>query len=97
MAVIVPDKKNIYIYGAGGFGRELESYLLGEKAYGKEYEIKGYIDEVNTDMRGYPSEFSVQYKNIEHLMKFGQNDYILIAIADVYNRKRIFNLLKKTK
>ena len=37
--------KQLIIIGAGGFGREVFSWALGTEEYGREYAIKGFLDD----------------------------------------------------
>ena len=58
MVGIVPDKKRLFIIGAGGFGRELEMWILRD-CLDKEFEICGYLDDNPDALSGYPSKFTV--------------------------------------
>lgn len=95
MAGIVQGKKNIYIYGSGGFGREIEAWLMKEGKYGIDFEITGYIDEIYSDLRGYPSEFAIKHNGTNFDNLNVDDDYILLAISNIKNRERIFGFLKQ--
>ncbi len=45
--------KNLYIVGAGGFGRELYNWLEDLDAAGKEWEIQGFLDDDLGALDGY--------------------------------------------
>ena len=85
-------KKNIYIIGAGDFGREMESWLEDLPNFDKEYEIKGYLDDNNNSLKDKPSDYKVVGTPLE--MEFEENDYAVITISNPQTRKYIGECLK---
>ncbi|MEN8194588.1 MAG: hypothetical protein ABFS12_17340, partial [Bacteroidota bacterium] len=83
--------KNIFIVGAGSFGRELESWISLDKKFHKDWEIKGYIDDNQNALADVPSDYSI-IGNTDYC--FNNEDYVVFAIADYNHRERIYNKLK---
>lgn len=86
-------KKNIYIIGAGDFGREMESWLEDLPNFETEYEIKGYLDDNDNSLKDKPSDYKIVGTPLE--MEFEDNDYALITISNPNTRKHIAKCLKK--
>lgn len=84
--------KYIYIIGAGGFGREVASYLQTSKLIlSKEYKFLGFLDNIKA-LDGVECPYKVV--GLENSMKFTQNDYVIIAIANIEVKKKIVAQLK---
>jgi sugar O-acyltransferase (sialic acid O-acetyltransferase NeuD family) len=79
--------KNIYIIGAGDFGREIESYLENLPDFEKEFQIKGYLDHNQDSLKNKPSHYVVLGTHLE--INFNEDDYVLIAISNSTVRKHI--------
>ena len=85
--------RNLYIIGAGGFGRELEGYLDLIPKNERDWELKGYLDSVlPLGNLPYPSDYKVI--DNEKNFNYSVNDLVLISIADPNARENIFNSLK---
>lgn len=91
MAVIVQDKSNIIIIGAGGLGREIETWLLVENIISR-YKILGYLDDNAKALDNYPSDFKIIGKPLTYA--FAQNDVAVMAIADPRTKEFIVKELK---
>ena len=72
-------KRNLYIVGAGGFGREMEGYLDRVLESERAWRVAGYLDDNPEALQGYPSDFKVlgSARNFE----FQPRDLAIIAIA----------------
>jgi sugar O-acyltransferase (sialic acid O-acetyltransferase NeuD family) len=83
--------KEIIIIGAGGFGKEIYSYIQDDlqKGYLKNIKIKGFID----DNKNIDVIDSLYLGNIDEYI-YRKEDYIIVAIANVFIRNRIINKLK---
>lgn len=86
--------KDIVIIGAGGFGREIAWLIEDINQKQPQWNILGFVDDNE----------SVQGKQIEKYTVIGTTDYladkelhVVIAIADPYIRREIFNFLGSTK
>jgi sugar O-acyltransferase (sialic acid O-acetyltransferase NeuD family) len=84
-------KKNLYIVGAGDFGRELESWLKLSPDFQIEFQIKGYLDDDPSSLDNYPSSYSIISSITD--FKFNENDYVLVTITDPLIRKEIIQKL----
>ena len=78
-------KKNLYIIGAGGLGRQLESYLELLPSFNLEWELKGYLDDNKDALKNKASDYKVlgSIKDFE----FSESDSVLVAIADTKTKK----------
>lgn len=93
MEDIVQNKRNLYIIGAGGFGRELESYLYSVDEKDRDWELKGYIDDNPRSLENYPSNLKVV--GCVDNFDFEDSDYVIIAIAAPETKRKIYKLLKE--
>jgi sugar O-acyltransferase (sialic acid O-acetyltransferase NeuD family) len=84
-------KPDVYIIGASGFGREVESWVSQSEGFNKSYLIKGYIDIDPGALEGYPSDYSI-VGNDDY--SFKSSDFAILAIADPLKKKDIVNRLK---
>ena len=86
------NKKDLFIVGAGGFGRELELWLkLIPEAY-QDFKIIGYIDDNLHALDGFPSS----YKILGTIDKydFKSTDHAVISIADPLIKENVYNRIK---
>ena len=84
-------KNHVYIIGASGFGREIESLASLSKQFKKHYTVKGYIDIDPAALDGYPSDYKVVGDDDYH---FKSTDYAILAIADPQKKQEIANRLE---
>ncbi|MDD3534871.1 MAG: acetyltransferase [Candidatus Cloacimonetes bacterium] len=92
------DKKNIIIVGAGGFGRELESWIESDPQKKHKWIIKGYLHDFKgkNPLENYQTDYRVLGSFYDY--QFDSDDYCLIAISDWKWKKEIYNsLLGKVK
>jgi sugar O-acyltransferase (sialic acid O-acetyltransferase NeuD family) len=86
------DKSDVYIIGASGFGREIESWLgLSEKFLGQ-YRIVGYVDDNLHALDGFPSDYRVLGTIDQY--PFNPDEFALIGVADPSMKKNIVDRLK---
>ena len=83
--------KEIMVCGASGFAAEITEYIQDNN----DYLIKGYFDLSDSDYRKY--NFSSPYLGPEDEFKFTSNDSVVLAIANVNLRKKIYEKLKEKK
>lgn len=80
--------KNIYIVGAGGFGRELHGWLHSPGGLPSGWSIAGFLDDVVPGpIAGLPVHATASFKP-------GAADGLLLAIGKPSVKKTIFNNLK---
>lgn len=79
--------KNIYIVGAGDFGREMESHIENHPDFKKKFQIKGYLDYNKDSLINKPSDYIIIGTHLE--INFNEDDYVLIAISNSIIRKQI--------
>lgn len=84
-------KSDVFIIGASGFGREIESWARQSKKFTKNYSIKGFIDIDPEALSGYPSNYKVVGDDD---YPFKSTDYAILAIADPLKKQEIVNRLK---
>jgi len=92
MEVIVQSKRNLYIVGAGDFGRELESWLSLIPLKDRDWELKGYIDDDLLVLDNILSDYKV-LSSIDDFV-FEKNDYVAIAVTECNSKEKIYNRLK---
>lgn len=85
-------KSRLFIIGAGGFGRELETYLGMIKEDEREWELCGYLDDNEEALNNYPSNLKVLGNVAE--FNFEPNDQVVLAIAHPETKKQIYAKLK---
>ncbi len=84
-------KTNVYIIGASGFGREIESWINQSDSFKRQYEIKGYLDDNLKALDGFPSDYKVLGKIDEFV--FNEGDMALLTIADPKIKENIVRRL----
>jgi len=93
MEVIVKKKFNVYIIGASGFGREIESWISLSNNFKNRFLIKGYLDDNIYALDSYPSRYKVLGK-IDDFQFQKNKDFVLLAIADPTIKESIVGRLK---
>lgn len=85
--------KNLYILGAGGFGRELLSLLLDTQAIaGQRWNVKGFLDDTEAPLAGKACDFSVVGSIIDYAP--GPDDVLAMGIADPAAKRKLVSMLK---
>ena len=84
--------KNIYIVGAGDFGREMESALEMQRGWKSEFLIAGYLDDNAHSLEGYQSDYKIVGSPLN--FKFSENDFALLAISNLTARRKISENLR---
>ena len=72
-------KRNLYIVGAGDFGREMESHLDRVPESERAWRVAGYLDDNPEALDGYPSDFKVLGSPRD--FQFRTSDLAIVAIA----------------
>ncbi len=85
-------KNHLFIIGAGGFGRQLESYLDLVPPKTADWELKGYIDDNPNALDGKGSDYAVM-GSIDSF-KFNKNNLVLLGVAGIEAKKQIVQKLK---
>ena len=80
----------LFILGCGGMGREIACLLEDHPDFGKEWEIKGFLDS-KKDTEGFPSKYSVL--NNEDDFQYQEGDLIVLAIANPEIKERLYQKL----
>ena len=79
--------KNLIVVGGGGFSLELVDYLTRDEFFLENFKLKGVLDdnlvESNLPYLGKIDDYSIKY-----------NDYFIIAIGNISDRKNVFDKLK---
>ena len=86
------NRKNLFIIGAGGFGRELELWLSIVPETKRDFKIIGYIDDNLNTLDGFKSSFKI-LGTIDSFV-FNKNDYAVISIADPLTKELVYNRIK---
>lgn len=85
-------KKHLYIIGAGGLGREIESWLEQEPEIQATYKIQGYLDRNKDALSGYPAKYDILGDPLQY--EYPENSYCIMAIAGILFKEEIFLKLK---
>jgi sugar O-acyltransferase (sialic acid O-acetyltransferase NeuD family) len=85
------NKKNLYIVGAGGFGRELELWLRQVPENSRDFKIIGYLDDNLHALDGFQGFYKIFGKIDE--FDFKRTDYAVISISDPSIKENVYNLL----
>ncbi|MET0758869.1 MAG: NeuD/PglB/VioB family sugar acetyltransferase [Flavobacterium sp.] len=83
-------KKDFYLLGAGGFSRELESWV-NDTDFTDIYSLKGFIDDNLDALKGFENNFKVLDGFLEGKLWKGKNILLGIAASDI--KQIAFNLL----
>lgn len=93
MAGTVQNKKKLFIIGAGGLGREIESWLEYIPENNRDWELEGYLDINNKSLNMYPSDYKVISSEKDYIFK--KDSMVLIAISNPKKKEEIYNVIKK--
>lgn len=84
------NKHFFYLLGAGGFARELESWL-SNTIFSKNYELKGFIDDNRNALAEYDNKFEVLDAFFEGSLWKGKN--VLLGIAESKIKEKAYKVL----
>jgi hypothetical protein len=86
------EKRDLYIIGAGGYGREIASYLNDFSEDEKGWDFKGFIDDNIDALLGVesPNKIIDSINNFQ----FNKEDYVIVAIGNIEIKKNIVSRLK---
>ena len=79
--------KQIYIVGAGGFGREVFDWMIESLDIEEEYSFAGFLDDNLQALDGFSIQASVVSKISDY--KVGQNDFLICGIGNPFLKKEI--------
>ena len=87
-------KDNIILIGAGGLGREVYNWFSSDIHF--KGNLLGFLDIAETDLSQY--NVDLKYLGNENDYKFRDNDKVVITIADINIRRRLYdNLVGKVQ
>ncbi len=81
------EKRDLYIVGAGDFGREMESHLDSVPETNRVWRIAGYLDDNPAALEGYPSDYEVVGSISD--FQFQSSDLAIVAIATPGTKKKV--------
>jgi sugar O-acyltransferase (sialic acid O-acetyltransferase NeuD family) len=85
--------KDLYILGAGGFGRELMNMLLDiQNIKGPIWNIMGFLDDTEEPLKGKSCDYQVLGTIVDYQPK--ENDVLAMGIANPAAKEKIVNMLK---
>jgi sugar O-acyltransferase (sialic acid O-acetyltransferase NeuD family) len=85
--------KDLYIVGAGGFGRELLNLVLDiHVVSGPRWNIIGFLDDTEDPLRGKACDFSVAGSIVDYSPK--PNEVLALGIADPTAKRKLVPMLK---
>lgn len=84
--------KNLYILGAGGYGREIASYIQTAKEVLEKYDFKGFLDDNLDALKNVncPCDIVGTISNYNYT----DNDEVIMAIGSIEVKKKIAQQLK---
>ena len=83
--------KQLIIIGAGGMGRQVLSFAKSCKGYGKEYEIKGFLDDNLHAMDGFP-DYPPVLGTVDGY-QIETDDVFFNSIGDIQAKKRCIQII----
>jgi len=96
MGDIVQGKKRLFIIGAGGLGRELESWLTQSPGFGVKFDIVGFLDDNPKALDDNPSDYRVIGTPLKY--NYGSADFVIFGIADPVIKIKLYeNLINVIK
>lgn len=84
--------KDLYIVGAGGFGRELYNWMGGLEAVGKEWQVRGFLDDDAGALDGYDYPKHVIGSITEHEPR--EEDVYVCGIGSQQHKRKVCEALK---
>lgn len=81
---------DIIIVGAGGFGREILSWLETDP---RNFKIKGFLSPNKTDLDGYKNMPPILGSEIDY--KIAEGDLFILAVGDIPLKEKIASKLKE--
>jgi sugar O-acyltransferase (sialic acid O-acetyltransferase NeuD family) len=87
-------KKNIIIYGAGGFGREVAWLIERINEVNHEWNVLGFVDDVKTEMYGKPINGLTVLGGREWFNINKDEVYITCAMGKSQSRRKIYSSLE---
>ena len=88
----MPVERRLLIIGAGGFGRELESWLDAVPEASRDWRIHGYLDDGPDALAGYPSDYTVV--GALSTFPFRESDVAVLAIGDPRSKQKVVGQLE---
>ena len=85
-------KNNLYIIGAGGYGREIASYLNSSETLKEKFFFKGFIDDNLSALKTTNCPYQIVATLAE--FKFTKDDFVILAIGNIDAKKKIVQKLK---
>jgi sugar O-acyltransferase (sialic acid O-acetyltransferase NeuD family) len=85
-------KKRLFILGASGFGRDMETFLALKPMKSADWEVAGFLDDDPRALDGFESDYRI-LSNIMDFV-FSRNDLALLAIADPAAKAKLHTALK---
>ena len=79
--------KNLYIVGAGGFGREVYGWLTDEFTLLKEHTFIGFLDDNKDALSGFDLDHKIVGKITE--FEFKEDDFFICGIGSVKYKKKL--------
>jgi len=83
--------KHLIIIGAGGMGRQVMSFAKSCVGYGKEYDIKGFLDDDPNAMKGFPGYPPVLGTVDGYQLE--EDDVFFNSIGDIRSKKRCIQII----
>ncbi len=83
--------KNLYIIGAGDFGREVESWFDLYSSDKINYQIAGYLDDNLSSLDQFPSDYTIKGRIND--FEFCENDQVILAISNPSIKENIYRRL----
>jgi sugar O-acyltransferase (sialic acid O-acetyltransferase NeuD family) len=91
--------KKIIIVGAGGFGREVYSWLTHHEEYNRKWNIKGFLDDVKAGGNVSPNDPINNYpvKVLNSIDKYipEKNDLFIVAVGEPKSKETIIKRLNE--
>lgn len=79
--------KQIYIVGAGGFGREVFDWMMETFDFNEDYSFAGFLDDDLGALDGFSIKASVVSKISDY--KVSENDYLICGIGNPSDKKEV--------
>lgn len=88
----MPSKRNLYIIGAGGFGRELENWLDLVPIAERDWAINGFLHQGPNNLNEFPSDYHVMgdWSDFE----FALTDLCIIGVENYEWKRKIYQSLR---